>query len=980
MQALKIKKTMQLILGLLIITQFAFSQTREITGRVTVSESGKELVGVQVFVKDSFIGTTTDSEGYFKLDVPEGNVKLIAAYIGYRTNEITVPAGASEVNISMETDVLKGDQVVVTGLASSVKRRNLSNAVATVSGEELINAPTQTLDAALSGKFAGVNIRRNTGAPGGGINVNLRGASTLTGSTQPLYVIDGIIVNNNANQSGIDVVTAAAGAGSASPQGQPTNRIGDINPNDIASIEVLKGASAAAMYGAKASNGVIIIKTKQGQGGKTVFSFTQRIGQSKLVNKMGHRVFKNYAEAEEQYGSAIADLGNNASGSWANRDIDYEQETYGETGILKESVISAAGGNQNTQFYFGGQYLDEGGIIKNTGYKKLSGRLNMKHRFNDKTRVSLTTSLSRTESDRGVTGNDNSGLTYGFAIGFTPSFIDIRDTDGDGDFPVHPLNAANYLETIEYFVNNELVHGVKGSLQLEHNIFGNSSQSLDFVGVAGVDFYNQENRIFSPPFTQFERDKTNAGQSIMRFTDNLNSNLYLNLVHKLNMSGMSLLTTGGIQFETQDWNSVYVHSEGMIPTQTNVDKASTQAVYHDRALQQDRGIFLQGEVTLGDNIYLSAGARGDKSSTLGITDEYNWYPKLSASYQFGKIAGIFDNLKLRVATGQTGNMPTNSAKYTTMSSSNIGGINGLLPVDRKGQAGIVPERTTEIEFGTDFSVMDGLASVEATYYTQAIEDLVLEVDLPGSSGSVTQWENGGEMETKGYELSFTVNPTKLYSVGGLNWISRINYHHTESEVTKLTVDPYNTGGFATFLGTYRIEEGYSPTAIVGSEMTADGKHEILGDETPDYNLSWFNQFQLGPLDFSFLFEKKAGGHAINLANLIYDLGATTVDYVENGTTRLDGLGTITAPYVESTEYTVWREINLNYTLPSSITDTWGLTYLKLGIQARNLGLKTDYSGLSPEVSQFGNVAVGGSVDTNPYPLSASTYFTISLGF
>ena len=218
--------------------------------------------------------------------------------------------------------------------------------------------------------------------------------------------------HNNANQSGIDVVTAATGAGSSTPQGQPTNRIGDINPNDIASIEVLKGASAAAMYGAKASNGVIIIKTKQGQGGKTVFSFSQRIGQSKLVNKMGHRVFANYAEAEEQYGSAIADLGNNASGSWANRDIDYEQETYGETGTLKETVISAAGGNQNTQFYFGGQFLDEGGIINNTGYKKLSGRLNMKHRFSDKTRVSLTTNLSRTESDRGVTGNDNSGLTY----------------------------------------------------------------------------------------------------------------------------------------------------------------------------------------------------------------------------------------------------------------------------------------------------------------------------------------------------------------------------------------------------------------------------------------------------------------------------------------------------------------------------------------------------------------------------------------
>ena len=194
--------------------------------------------------------------------------------MGYKTSELLTSGGTAD--FSLEPDVLKQDEVVVTGLVSSVKRRNAANAVASVSGDDLVNAPTQTLDQALSGQFAGVNIRRNTGAPGGGVNVNLRGQSTLTGSTQPLYVVDGLIVNNDANQSGIDVVTAATGAGSSSPQGQPTNRIGDVNPNDIESIEVLKGASAAAMYGAKASNGVVIIKTKRGKGGKQNLTFQQK--------------------------------------------------------------------------------------------------------------------------------------------------------------------------------------------------------------------------------------------------------------------------------------------------------------------------------------------------------------------------------------------------------------------------------------------------------------------------------------------------------------------------------------------------------------------------------------------------------------------------------------------------------------------------------------------------------------------------------
>ena len=212
-------------------------------------------------------------------------------------------------DVALETDVLRQDEVIVTGLATTVKRRNAANSVAVVTGDELVNVPTQTLDGALSGKFAGVNIRRNTGAPGGGINVNLRGSSTLTGGTQPLYVIDGVIINNDANQSGIDVVTAATGAGSSRPQGQPTNRIGDINPNDIGSIEVLKGASAAALYGAKASNGVIIIKTKKGRGGKTKFNYSARYGTSEVLKKMGHRVFETYTEAKNQYGANNAALG-----------------------------------------------------------------------------------------------------------------------------------------------------------------------------------------------------------------------------------------------------------------------------------------------------------------------------------------------------------------------------------------------------------------------------------------------------------------------------------------------------------------------------------------------------------------------------------------------------------------------------------------------------------------------------------------------
>jgi hypothetical protein len=365
-----------------------------------------------------------------------------------------------------------------------------------------------------------------------------------------------------------------------------------------------------------------------------------------------------------------------------------------------------------------------------------------------------------------------------------------------------------------------------------------------------------------------------------------------------------------------------------------------------------------------------------------------WYPKLAASYQFGQFAGVFDNLKLRFARGETGNMPQTRAKYTTMSSSNIGGVNGLIPASTRGNADIKPERTAETEFGADFSLMGGLATVEATMYTQNITDLILLVDLPASSGSLYGWENGGEMKTEGLELTLGLNPTKLVPIGGIDWNLRMNYYTSESEVTKLNVDPYNFGGFATFLGTYRIEEGWSPTAIVGSEQAldyvdSDGdsvmKYVELGNENPDFRVSFHNSFRMGPVELSFLIDHKAGGHAINLANLIYDLGGTTADYEENGGDRLGGLGAVTQPYIESTEYTALRDVSLTYTLPGSISDRFGLGYLKVGFSGRNLWLKTDYTGLSPEVSQFGNEAVGGSVDTNPYPLSKSMYFTLSIG-
>jgi len=269
-----------------------FGQALEISGTVTEQLTGDPLPGANISVKGTNLGTASDRNGNFNLTLPNANqATLVVSFIGFFEQEVTVNQSTSSLNISMDEDVLKVSEIVVTGLATSVKRRNLANSVGTVSAKELIPVPAQTLERALSGKMAGISINQNTGAPGGGINVNLRGLSTIQGETQPLYVVDGIIISNQDIQSGIDIVSEAASAGSSNPQGQPTNRIADINPNDIENIEVLKGASAAAIYGSKASNGVIIITTKSGVAGKTRIDVTQQIGFSSILNKIGTRRF-----------------------------------------------------------------------------------------------------------------------------------------------------------------------------------------------------------------------------------------------------------------------------------------------------------------------------------------------------------------------------------------------------------------------------------------------------------------------------------------------------------------------------------------------------------------------------------------------------------------------------------------------------------------------------------------------------------------
>ncbi len=984
-----------------------FAQELTVSGKVISEESGEGLPGAEIQVKGSFIGTTSDINGNFELKVANaGSATLVINYVGYKSVELPVASSTSNMVIRLEEDVLKGSEVVVTGFASSVKRQNLANSVGTISAEELVPTPAQTLESALNGKIAGITVTQNTGAPGGGFDVNLRGTSTIVGSTQPLYVVDGVLINNAANQSGIDIVSKAAGAGSSTPQGQPTNRIADLNPEDIQSIEVLKGASAAAVYGSKASNGVVIITTKKGTAGRTRISVKQQSGFNSILNKIGTRKFPDTTQVFAKYGhQGVLKFQENP-----NRFIDYEDVLYGEDGFISETSVSARGGTERTRFYVSGLARTENGIVKNSGYDKFSGRFNLDHRLSQRANVNLAVNYVRSESDRSITGNDNTNTTLGFSNAFTPSFFDIRPTTVNGEtvYPAHLFNPSNQIQTRDLLTNNELVNRVLVSGNFKFNLSRGNRHNLDFLAQGGVDFYNQQNRVVSPPELQFEASSQFPGKSLLGETVSTNSNLYLNLVHSLNTASNWLFTTqAGLQFENANLNNSLISAKGITPTQSNIDQAAAVDAFQTRRIQRERGFFVQEEINIQDKVFLTGGLRGDQSSTNGDTGKFFLFPKVAGSLRLSQLdffsSEFMPELKVRAAFGATGNLPPSFAKFDALIPANIGNRGGVLPGSIKGTPDIEPERTKELEIGIDASLFHGDATLELTFYNQKITNLLLQQDLPISSGFTSQFVNGGEMTTQGFEASLGATVLKGH---GFNWTSRVNFSTAESEVDKLTIDPFNQGGFATFLGTFRIEQGFSPTAIIGSDVDANGKTIVLGDANPDFQIGWSNTFNVGNFEISALWDWRQGGDVINLGKLLTDLGGTTADYDDPvtkeglnlpsntvvdvstvssdrlGDARLELLGTTTAPFIEDGSFLKLREATINYTVPTSTVQGWfgnWVSYLKLGLSGRNLLMITDYSGYDPEVSQFGDVAVGRAVDTLPFPSSRSFYFNVSFG-
>jgi TonB-linked SusC/RagA family outer membrane protein len=968
------------LLPLLLALASPFLLRAQVTVNGTILDSKKSpVIGASIKFNNTALGTSTDATGRFTLTIPSNSGKLEISSIGFKSQSITLGnVDVSNVMIEMVEDVGKLDEVVVTGLATNVKRRNLANAVATISNKELSGtAPAQTLDGALNGKIPGAYINSNSGAPGGGVSVRLRGVTSIFGNTQPLYVVDGVFVDNSSTPAGLNVVTAAAAAGNPANQDNPSNRISDLRPEDIETIEILKGASAAALYGSKAAAGVVIIATKRGKQGKTLYSISQDLGFVKARKLLGVRpLTEERVAAREGW-----DLNEYKAAASAGKIYDYEKEMYGETGFTRNTIFSMTGGSDKTSFYFSAGQKDEEGIIKYTGYRNSSLRLNVDHRISENIRVGFTTNYVNSSSDRGLTQNDNNGVTFGVSLSSTPSFAELHP-DAQGNYPRNNYAASNVLETRDLMTNNESVNRFLTGLNLDAVFQKSPNSTTRFIGRGGIDYYNLKTDALFPSSLQWQQ--VNKGTSIQGFASNLNTNYILSLVNNFTPSEKVGLTTSlGMTQEQRDFDNLVNTATQVISGQSNVDQAGALTATQFRTKNKDDGFFIQEEATFLGSITLTGGVRFDKSTNNGDPDKYYTFPKASVSWNLTTLgfndSKLFDNLKVRAAYGEAGNFPAYGSKFTSFVINNVDGLPGSLINTIRGNAAIQPERQTELEAGLDFTILNNRLSVEFSWYNKIVKDFLLQRTIPGSSGFAFEWVNAGDLRNRGIEIGLNA---LVVSTSKIKWNSTVNFWQNRSLVTKLVIPPTVLGAFGNTLGTFKIEEGQSATQIVGID---NGPVRKLGDQEPDFQMNFWNELTVFKnFSLRFLIHWKQRGDNINLTELLTDLGSTSYDFdydnnkngVPDGQDRINQLGVTAKPFVQEAGYVKLREVGLYYNFKVPWKFIRGV---HLGVTANNYWVKTHYKSYDPETSNFGSGFSTG-VEVMPYPASKRASFHISIDF
>ncbi len=980
-------------LALAVVRSASGQEAQRITGQVSDADSKVPIPAVRVTVTGTTLGALTTDSGRFTIrNVPADAKTIEVRRIGYIGATVTLVRGQSEYAVTLKQDVLHLEQQVITGVATTVSSRNAATYDPVVTAEQLNGAPAATVENALQGKVPGVQIDQNSGAPGGGLQVNIRGVTSINGNTEPLYVVDGVIVSNAVFQTGLNGLTNAAGSsGQPSMQDQAVNRIADLNPNDIESMQVLEGAAAASIYGSRAAAGVIVITTKKGSVSKPEIDATQKFGSYNLEHEFDARRF-TLGQAYALGGAAGMDSGSVlANFNTCKGYCDLQGSLYGSGQLSNETDLTIRGGTATTTYFLSGLTKYDNGAQINTGYNKQTARANVNqtlfNTINVAANLAYTSSLNRT----GVNGNDNLGISGYDVLSYTPSFF-CMNCHVAGGFVNNPFGPANAFEDASLLQTPDEVNRTTLGGTASWKLWTTTKMSLQITAVGGADFVNEHTQFFAPPGIQVEHSAlvTNPGVSQSNQGYDRLSNYSVSLIHTWTPSSLVSATTSiGI---TRDKDATYqtVDNGTGLPAGAYAFTGASQVVpFYQQTESNDAGYYVQEQLLLLDErLSLTGGLNAERSSNNGNVNKLYPYPKVAGSF---RVFTGDNELKIRAAYGQAGTLPIYGVKFDSALTQNYGGIASIAYAQTLGDPNVRPETNTSIETGFDLTLFKGRAALEGTVFQKRVSNLLLQESVLPSAGYATQWTNGGQLTNQGLELSLNATPVQA---GKFSWVTTESYTRVYDRVDNLPIPSFEAGAFFGYypFGGYFIQPGASVNGIYGYSASSAASQTLvqLGNAAPALTLGFGNDLNFGPFHIHTFLDWRDGMSVADLTQQYWDGAFSGYGIGINGNfqdvaarnARIAALNNGQTVYVEHASFLKLRELTGRFDLPTSFVNTIGRGYLRhadIVLTGRNLVTWTKYPGLDPEVSNFGIQQFGRGQDVTPYPPTRSYFIALDLG-
>ena len=930
------KKILLLCFTVIVSFSLAQAQDRNISGKVTAEEDGNPLPGVNVLVKGTTIGTITDFDGNYIISVPD-NATLLFSFIGYQTKEMEI-GSQTEINVSLTTDITQLNEVVVTAAGIEANKRELGYSIQNVDAEDVRKSGENNFVSALSGKVAGVQVTSSGGSPGAAAQIRIRGNKSVQGSNAPLFVIDGVPIDNstfNTADSPEDDVSNLGSGGVTN-----SNRAIDINPEDVESLTVLKGPAATVLYGIRAANGAVVITTKKGSrnsAARIKYSFGYTIDR---VNKLPD-LQTEYAQGSVQGGVPTfqaAMTGSTQSQSWGPliSSLRYSDvpsvwdvnglivpandpratgrvaqaynntEDFFETGTNMSHNLSVSGGSEKTNYFFSIGRLDQTGIMPNSDFARTSFRATTSAEIVRNLTATLSANYVQSGGQRLQNGSNTSGVMLGL-LRTSPNFDNSAGYVFE-DGSQRAYRGANIYDNPYFTVNRNFttdeVNRVIGYTQLAYKPLS----WLNFTYRIGVDTYGDD-RIFR---NDVNSSSVPVGQVInmtIRSKD-INSD-FLVSVNKQFSDKVDFSATVGHNYFNKNVHINRIDGQGLAsPGFFNIASATAVNVSEGVTRRKLYGLF--GTVTLNyaGQLFLNLSGRNDWSSTLPEENNSFFYPAASIGWDFTQTLNVssafFSYGKLRASWGQVGNDAPFAVTNNGFVQSRVRdgwsvpqgvifpalGLNAFNPNGLLGNTALKAETTTTLEFGTDLQFFDGRIGLDLTYFDATTTDAILNVTIPSASGWQQRAINSAELSNKGIEAALTAsvidNNDFSYDIG-------INFTRIRNTVEKLaegipfiTIDPF---------GTQRIAEGEPFGIFFGSRFLRDENGNmvinpddgipfedptqgIVGDPNPDFLLGFRNTVSYKGLTLSFLLDIRKGGDVYNGTKGVlnnFGVGAETLD-------------------------------------------------------------------------------------------------------